>query len=223
MGGLGIVWLLTVRMSSVQPTAYISEDSARVKSSVFTSAQAPFVFSAQEPVRFNPQPIEAQPIAPTVSVAPRVAQSLSTPLSTESVTHAASGTSKSGIARVASHVSEKPANISSTGFAALTLPALSVEADTVSLSTLPLPAVMAATHTALSLNPVQKAGLETIADDFSEKAGEPPVDGSEDARATFAVNAYIVATEADFLIRQRYGHRAYVQMQMEAHRASFAR
>lgn len=133
-------------------------------------------------------------------------------------------TSKPLITAAPSRIADKTAPVASTpGFAPLALPALSIEADAVSLGTLPLPAVMAVAHTAVSLDPVQKAELEAIADDFAEKAGEPPVNSSESARSDFAVNAYIAATEADFLIKQRYGHRAYIQMQMEAHRASFAR
>ncbi len=109
------------------------------------------------------------------------------------------------------------------GFAPLPLPGLKQDGERLAVSAITVPAVLAAGHTQVALTPAQKAGLEALADDFSERAGEPPADISAAVNSDFAVNAYIAATEADFLIRQRYGHRAYVQMQMEAHSASLAR
>lgn len=210
------------------PALQTVESSAGVSTPAPALIQLPSVSSVQASVSVYPQPTEARSTAPTAPVARRGFQSLNSPLSAESaapvVIVAAPVGSKSGVTAAPSRIADKTATpTSSTGFAPLALPALSIEADAVSLGALPLPAVMAVGITAVPLDPVQKAGLETIADDFAEKAGEPPADNTEAARSTFAVNAYIAATEADFLIKQRYGHRAYIQMQMEAYRASFAR
>jgi hypothetical protein len=221
IGGLVLGWTFTLRtpspsLSPLQTT----ELSVRLPAAM--SAQAPSVsLRVTDPV--DHKLTEAHVTVPTVKVATRAVQSLNSLPSAESAEAAGSVTTKPVITPAASRISGKTAAITTSGFAPLALPALSVDADAVALSTLPLPAVLAAGHTALPLDSAQKAGLEAIANDFAEKAGEPLVDGSGGGLSTFAVNAYIAATEADFLIKQRYGHRAYIQMQMEAHRASLAR
>lgn len=227
MGGLVLGRVFIQRTSTPASPALTVESSAEVSAPASTLIQVPSVSSVHAPVSVRPQLAEAPGTAPTVPVALVAVQSLNSFLTVESVKPVAlvaPVTSTPLIIASASSIADRTATINSTGFAPLALPALSVEAeDAVSLSTFPLPAVLAAAHTAVPLDPEQKAGLEAIADDFAEKAGEPPADNSEPARPAFAVNAYIAATEADFLIKQRYGHRAYIQMQMEAYRASFAR
>lgn len=121
------------------------------------------------------------------------------------------------------HAAFKSAARSSTGFAPLLLPALADESGMLDVSAVTIPAVLAVADTRVALDSAQRTALEALADDFAEQAGAPPADLSDKARSTFAVDAYIAATKADFLIKQRYGHRAFVQMQMEAARAMYSR
>lgn len=106
------------------------------------------------------------------------------------------------------------------GFAALPAPALGLSpSGMVIVSSVPVPAVLAVASSGLPFTPAQRAEISALADKFAVDAGEPPPSGTSasDPRHTrFAVNAYLAGNEADFLLKQRFGHRAFVRMQMEA-------
>ncbi len=114
-------------------------------------------------------------------------------------------------------------NLPRSGFAPLPLPGLQIEQNGVAVTDFSPPAVLAPNLDRLPLDPDQRAGIEALADEFVQQVGEAPAAGMADARSGFSVGVYIATTEADFLIKQRFGHRAYVQMQMEAFRAAYVR
>lgn len=83
-----------------------------------------------------------------------------------------------------------------------------------------IPAALAPADSSAALSgPEQRAQLAAIAEAAIERAGDPGSSGMTNSDSDFSVRTYVAMSEADFLIRQRFGHRAYVQMQMEAARA----
>ena len=226
-GGLSLGWMFTRTSPAVSPERVPASFVRSTAADAFVSAVSPFsgatlseVSSRQADVFPEVSPKRVTTRAASTAITGPRANATDTAVASPSPIN-----QRTVIVAAAKAANTRPAasTVPGTGFAPLPLPALSVDAGAPAVVGVSLPAVLAVGHTRVALDSVQKADLEALADAFAEQAGEPPADGSDDARSAFAVNAYIAATEADFLIKQRYGHRAYIQMQMEAHRASFAR
>ncbi len=115
-------------------------------------------------------------------------------------------------------------SLPASGFTALPSPALQIDqgSGVATLLVFSAPAIFAPESIAINFSPAQRAEISALADHFADQIGEPPTTelaDSDPSRARFKLAAYKAANETDFLIKQRYGHRAYVLMQMEAAKA----
>lgn len=112
------------------------------------------------------------------------------------------------------------ARLRPSGFGELPAPALLVDSSgSVSAPIVTMPVVFVAEVSGMHLSPAQRAEISALADAFAVNAGEPPPPGTPDSdprHTAFAISANRAGNEADFLFKQRYGHHAFVRMQMEA-------
>lgn len=80
--------------------------------------------------------------------------------------------------------------------------------------TIPVPAVLAPYPSRLDLTPEQRAVVELLAADFADAVGDPGSD-KPTVDSPFAERVRVATSEADFIFRQRYGHHAWVQLQIQ--------
>lgn len=83
-----------------------------------------------------------------------------------------------------------------------------------------VPAVFGLSDRSFALDPAVAEEVAAMADAFADSVGVPGPEGPDDPAYVAAWEA--AAWESDSLFRLRYGHRAYVLMQLEARRNAAA-